>query len=378
MRYKCKFCGYRFKDKDERICPECFTAREDDISCGQYSDDLHSHEIFGDRYRRNDYVSPGNDTFKEEAVSFAEEERREEQHSKFSKIEQIHKAEPTQTEFIPKSGDSVYNNANGQSFGSSNAPNGNFIPSGNSQRIPNLSNENFPFPRQTVNQFQRLPNGFTIPSYNQKNRKKNSGCGVVVFFIVIIAIIIIAAVFSSVEGYVSEHEDYDHDYYEENVDYDDDGFSNYTSDVQVSSYGNFTIDQDYYSAYYYDSTFIDEEKFSHLTLGDDSFNDSESGHGSYLVDEPIYEIYTSYSLNLTENRDVNITSIVCKGSTYSGEILSTYDVLQSELESDTDEGNVTPILLCSGNADNIEVTVTVNCDGSEETFTFNLDTDADE
>lgn len=359
MRYKCKFCGYRFKDKDERICPECFTAREDDISCGQYSDDLHSHEIFGDRYKRNDYVSPGNDTFKEETVSFAEEERREEQHSKFSKIEQIHKAEPTQTEFIPKSGDSVYNNTNGQSFGNFNMPNGNF-------------------PCQTVNQFQRLPNGFTIPSYNQNNRKKNSGCGVVVFVVIIIVIIISAAVFSSIEGYVSEHDDYGYDHYEEDTDYDDNGFSHYTGETQLSSYGNFSLEQDYYNAYYDDNKYIDEEKFSHFTLGDDSFDDSESGQVSYFIDEPIYEIYTSYTLDLTENRGVKITSIVCKGSTYSGEILSTYDVLQSELESDTDEGNVTPILLCSGNADNIEVTVTVNCDGSEETFTFNLDTDADE
>ena len=43
MGNKCKICGYRFKDKDEAICPECFTARDDDISCERYSASEHSH-----------------------------------------------------------------------------------------------------------------------------------------------------------------------------------------------------------------------------------------------------------------------------------------------------------------------------------------------
>lgn len=43
MGKKCKICGYRFKSKDEAICPECFTARDDDISCERYSSSEHSH-----------------------------------------------------------------------------------------------------------------------------------------------------------------------------------------------------------------------------------------------------------------------------------------------------------------------------------------------
>ena len=43
MGNKCKICGYRFKSKDEAICPECFTARDDDISCERYSANEHSH-----------------------------------------------------------------------------------------------------------------------------------------------------------------------------------------------------------------------------------------------------------------------------------------------------------------------------------------------
>lgn len=39
---KCRICGYRFRDNED-ICPECFTAREDDISCGQFSESEHTH-----------------------------------------------------------------------------------------------------------------------------------------------------------------------------------------------------------------------------------------------------------------------------------------------------------------------------------------------
>ncbi|MBR6044661.1 MAG: hypothetical protein IKP47_03390 [Ruminococcus sp.] len=39
---KCRICGYRFKSGED-ICPECFTARDDDISCDQFSHDEHSH-----------------------------------------------------------------------------------------------------------------------------------------------------------------------------------------------------------------------------------------------------------------------------------------------------------------------------------------------
>ena len=64
MKKKCAVCGYRFKDKDEVICPECLTAREDDISCSRYSDDLHSHAY---EYEKREFESdnPENDIFEE-------------------------------------------------------------------------------------------------------------------------------------------------------------------------------------------------------------------------------------------------------------------------------------------------------------------------
>ena len=39
---KCRICGYRFHDNED-ICPECFTARDDDISCEQFSETDHTH-----------------------------------------------------------------------------------------------------------------------------------------------------------------------------------------------------------------------------------------------------------------------------------------------------------------------------------------------
>lgn len=72
MAKKCKICGYRFKSADEAICPECFTARDDDISCEQYSASEHSH-------RKS--VSSG---FGDSGESFVQSELREERRNQFA------------------------------------------------------------------------------------------------------------------------------------------------------------------------------------------------------------------------------------------------------------------------------------------------------
>lgn len=78
MANKCRICGYRFKSKDEVICPECFTAREEDISCGSYSDDLHDRSHGAD-VRRNFSSTSENDIFEEyEHASFIDEQRKDE------------------------------------------------------------------------------------------------------------------------------------------------------------------------------------------------------------------------------------------------------------------------------------------------------------
>ena len=73
MGNKCKICGYRFKSKDEAICPECFTARDDDISCERYSASEHSH---GRSYGGG---------LHETGESFVQKEMREERRNSFAR-----------------------------------------------------------------------------------------------------------------------------------------------------------------------------------------------------------------------------------------------------------------------------------------------------
>ena len=73
MGNKCKICGYRFRSKDEAICPECFTARDDDISCERYSASEHSH---GRSYGGG---------LHETGESFVQREMREERRNSFAR-----------------------------------------------------------------------------------------------------------------------------------------------------------------------------------------------------------------------------------------------------------------------------------------------------
>ena len=75
MNSKCKFCGYRFQSNDEMICPECLTAREEDIHCGVYGDDTHSHDL--DPFSKG-FDIDGTDMYKEKKNDFIAKERKEE------------------------------------------------------------------------------------------------------------------------------------------------------------------------------------------------------------------------------------------------------------------------------------------------------------
>lgn len=86
MNYRCKFCGYRFKSKDEQICPECLTAREEDISCGVYGENDHSHAVF-DGSSMNDHLFSKNDTFRDGRADFLKEEHRAENRTIASRYE---------------------------------------------------------------------------------------------------------------------------------------------------------------------------------------------------------------------------------------------------------------------------------------------------
>ena len=86
MNYRCKFCGYRFKSKDEQICPECLTAREEDISCGVYGEHDHSHAVFDGSSMDHGLFSK-NDTFRDGRADFLKEEHRVEDRTIASRYE---------------------------------------------------------------------------------------------------------------------------------------------------------------------------------------------------------------------------------------------------------------------------------------------------
>ncbi|MBR3665591.1 MAG: hypothetical protein IKN66_00305 [Ruminococcus sp.] len=68
---KCRICGYRFHGNED-ICPECFTAREDDISCAQFGGEDHSHNL-------GNAQSSDSDIFQEfKEKSFIDEQRSDE------------------------------------------------------------------------------------------------------------------------------------------------------------------------------------------------------------------------------------------------------------------------------------------------------------
>ena len=54
-RNKCRICGYRFKSDDEIICPECFTARDEDsdLTLGDTISDEAAEEAFEDVEQRD-------------------------------------------------------------------------------------------------------------------------------------------------------------------------------------------------------------------------------------------------------------------------------------------------------------------------------------
>ena len=200
MKKKCAVCGYRFKDKDEVICPECLTAREDDISCSRYSDDLHSHAY---EYEKREFESdnPENDIFEEfenKEESFIEEQREDEAENPIPSSTYDKKAyRESQRQQRRAAARKKHNSALLNRF--QNGYGGN----------PNARHTTS-FNRQSVNL-----------NYNTTNRIRKNSLSlltVVIVLIVVFAVIIISAVISVRESNRDAYNyDYDYDFY---FDYD--------------------------------------------------------------------------------------------------------------------------------------------------------------
>ena len=188
-RNKCRICGYHFKSDDEIICPECFTARDEDISCNSLSDDLHSHDLRADNEQDGWFGQSENDTFKEEKNDFVSEERKEEARDENFQSTYTPPKNPTP----PPS----YSNSRAEKLAALN----NYSQQRTSYSRPNNSSYSF--------------NATNINHSNKKNGGKGCATAVVV-------IIILMAILPTIIGFVSskiissKYDDYNYDY-----DYDD-------------------------------------------------------------------------------------------------------------------------------------------------------------
>ncbi|MBR1739428.1 MAG: hypothetical protein IJ737_03960 [Ruminococcus sp.] len=173
MNYRCKFCGYRFKDNDECICPECLTAREEDISCGAFAVEDHSHERFGDGLFS---AGRNNDTFRDGNDSFLREERREESHTNAAN----------------------YERHNG----------GDISPTGGSYQQPRQFVPQTPQQNNFVPQSYQRPslNGFPPPTVPKKNNSAASGCVALIVILFFVFFFIIAIIGESSDGDDDEYE----------------------------------------------------------------------------------------------------------------------------------------------------------------------------
>lgn len=232
-RNKCRICGYHFKSDDEIICPECFTARDEDISCNSLSDDLHSHDLRADNEQDGWFGQSENDTFKEEKNDFVSEERKEE--------------------------------ASDENFQSTYTPpkNPTLPPSYSDSRAEKLAAlNNYSQQRTSYNRPNNSSYSFNATNINHSN-KKNGGKGCAT---AVVVIIILMAILPTIIGFVSskiissKYDDYNYDY-----DYDD-TYSEAEDDY--TDHSNLYVAQDAedgtYSVQYQGYT-LTERKVSDLT-----------------------------------------------------------------------------------------------------------------
>ena len=201
MKKKCAICGYKFKDKDEGICPECFTARDDNISCNRYTDDLHSHR-YGYDEKKSEINNSDNDIFEEfenKGGSFIEEQREDEAENP-----------------IPSS---TYNKS---SYSSSSrqqkldALKNNYTAQGANNNFRNSYNNGKSTVRWTTtfNPYGSSRN-YTRVDF-KKNKSSRTGCLISVVFFIFFAVIIFSAIADTRESNDDAY-NYDYDY---DFDYD--------------------------------------------------------------------------------------------------------------------------------------------------------------
>ncbi len=172
-------CGYRFKDNEE-ICPECFTAREEDISCHQYSESVHTHGRGFSTTEESDIY----DEFKED--SFIDEQRKEEA------------SDP-----IPSA---TYNK---NAYSNANQNNSSYVNLRNNYRQTGPFPENNSYHGNTFGQSRPLNynayrNG-SVPNVNRNSSKAGGAILVAVLLTIIVPVIMFAFVSASTKNSSSKN-----------------------------------------------------------------------------------------------------------------------------------------------------------------------------
>ena len=261
-RNKCRICGYRFKSDDEIICPECFTARDEDISCNSFSGDLHSHDLRADNEQDGWFGQSENDTFKEEKNDFVAEERKEEARD-----------DNFQSTYIPPK-----NPTPPPSYSASRA-----------EKLAALNN--YSQQRTTYNRPNNSTYSFSTTNVNNPN-KKNGGKGcvtAVVIFIILMSVIPTLIGFFSTKLISDKYDDYDYDY--DNTYSDDYSDYNDYSDLYETQYA----EDGTYSVQYQGYT-LTERKVSDLT--DEERN---SLTGGIISGDTVWEIDLDLDVHIDDS-----------------------------------------------------------------------------
>ncbi|SFB76968.1 hypothetical protein [Ruminococcus albus] len=338
MNYKCRFCGYRFKDKDEQICPECLTAREEDISCGIFGEDEHSHEQYDDSYfPDNRFVR--SDTFKDGKADFLREERREE-----NRVEAAR-----------------YERRNGGDI--------------NVEATPS---------KQSYNRTQyKTPQNVYNPN-NSKTTKNSGGCGkgcaVPLIILITLGMILksdpelINTIKEKLEGAVSDT----------SVSSTASEKKKYEIDRENSLEGVKTVDCDI-------DAFLTEYNISDIMSDDETLNSFQKKNLFYFendnwVESTEFDPRELYVVDFTlefeysdhrclESGDVDIKDIYLQGVNSDGNDISYYEGFMSDnlIYCIGDRSNMNPKLLCDKTCDGAYITVDLDYKGQEVAYGFYID-----
>ena len=332
MNYRCKFCGYRFKDKDEQICPECLTAREEDISCGVFGENDHSHGFYDDRYGSSATFAK-NDTFRDGNANFLREERRTENRTNASR----------------------YERRNGGDINVAADPRRQYV------------NVQYNNPQQ--NRMPPSANGYPPPPIQRNNGGCSKGC--VTFFVIIIFLIIAFGMLSDILEAVNGSENSE---YIPDISFETENTSEPTADRgELDCFLASSERHEYDSR----SEEISSFKLKNLMLAENG----ELVTATKAASRPIYGYYSVIRFMYTEDGskassdDLEITGISCDAIDAGGGVISSYQCISPEhqLYDIGDTSEITPVLYCDASADEMIVIIDTIYMGEPMSYQLNID-----